>query len=301
MLKKIDKIKPGKYVVAVSGGVDSMVLLDLLSQMPDIELIVANVDHGIRKNSQIDRRMVQELAMSHNLKFEFCELYLGNKASEALAREERYKFLRHIRDKYHALAIITAHHQDDMLETALINMIRGTGRRGLSSLSSTTEITRPLLGVSKAEILDYAIANKLEWHEDSTNQDQNYLRNYVRHSIMPKMDVHNRNTLLQIIVRQNQLNKIVDAYLGNLLDELFVPNKAISRYWLIMLPYPVAYELIQFIFLRLTGKTLEHDIADRALNFAKTAKLHKSLDLNKEWSIKIEKSAWVIVVPKITC
>src|SRR5688572_27728765 len=129
-------VAPGKYIVAVSGGVDSMVLLHLLSQHSQSELIVAHFDHGIRPDSAEDRKLVEKTAKKYGLEFVYREGELGPGASEAEAREARYGFLQIIKVKHNAKAIVTAHHQDDMLETAIINMLRGTGRKGLSSLVS---------------------------------------------------------------------------------------------------------------------------------------------------------------------
>src|SRR5688572_18243464 len=171
------RLSPGKYVVAVSGGVDSMVLLDLLRERPKLELIVAHFDHGIRKESARDRKLVQRIAKSYDLPFFYAEGNLGPKAGEALAREARYAFLRKIQEEQGAKAIITAHHQDDMLETAIMNLLRGTGRRGLSSLKSRKELVRPMLEWTKKGIREYAEERDLVWAEDVTNDDERYLRN----------------------------------------------------------------------------------------------------------------------------
>src|SRR6266496_535916 len=130
------KIPSGMYVVAVSGGVDSMVLLDMMRRLAGTTVVVAHVDHGMRSDSRLDRMLVQRYTMSHNLALEYTELHLGVGTDEATARQERYKFLRHMRKKYNASAIVTAHHRDDVLETAIMNLLRGTGWRGLSSLRS---------------------------------------------------------------------------------------------------------------------------------------------------------------------
>src|SRR5487761_779794 len=128
------KLAPGKYVVAVSGGVDSVVLLHILAGIPNNELVVAHFDHGVRPDSVADRQFVQDLAVPLNFPFEFAEGKLGAKASEALARAKRYEFLRATQRKHQAAGIVTAHNQDDVLETAIINILRGTARRGLGSL-----------------------------------------------------------------------------------------------------------------------------------------------------------------------
>jgi tRNA(Ile)-lysidine synthase len=174
-------VKPGKYVVAVSGGVDSMVLLDLLRSLPGVELIVAHFEHGVREDSDEDRKLVEKAAKQYGLAFVCEHGNLGAGISEAAAREARYAFLNRVKAQNDAQAIITAHHEDDLLETAILNILRGTGRKGLSSLGSTEDIIRPLLHVSKKTIRDYATAHGIAWHEDSTNESDVYLRNYIRH------------------------------------------------------------------------------------------------------------------------
>lgn len=280
-----------------------MVLLDLLRKQKGVELIVAHLDHGIRDNSQQDRKLVENVAMSHNMIFEYREAALGPTASEEAAREARYLFLRHICKKYNALALITAHHQDDLLETAFINLLRGTGRRGLSSLRSTSETLRPLLQVSKAAIVEYALKAGLVWSEDSTNQDQKYLRNYVRHSLITKLSREQRENLLGIIVRQSQLNQEIDILLNNILNNSAQvdPDNALPRYLATMLPDPIAYELMQLFIMGASGRTVERGHALRALHFAKTAKIGKSFDLNKKWALMIKKRGQIIVVPKQAC
>ncbi|MHB8136206.1 MAG: tRNA lysidine(34) synthetase TilS [Anaerolineaceae bacterium] len=176
-----------KYVVAVSGGVDSVVLLDMLinNNLPAIyqlpftnyQLIVAHFDHGIRDDSKSDAIFVAKLAEQYKLPFETKREELGKGASEEEARDRRYKFLRSVAKKYDA-KLVTAHHADDVIETILINIMRGTGWRGLAAIDS--DIVRPLTDMLKSEIIDYAIKNKLNWREDSTNKQNVYLRNRIR-------------------------------------------------------------------------------------------------------------------------
>ena len=137
------ELKPGKYVLAVSGGVDSIVLLDLLAKEIERDnLVVAHFDHGIRQGSATNREFVEGLAKNYGLEFFYEEGELGAKASEALARTKRYEFLNKIKKQTESDAIITAHHQDDVLETIIINLLRGTGRKGLSSLKNHPELVR---------------------------------------------------------------------------------------------------------------------------------------------------------------
>lgn len=232
-------VKPGKYVVAVSGGVDSVVLLDLLAAQKDLSLVVAHFDHGIRDDSAADADFVAELAQKYDLPFVTERVELGEGASEAAARELRYTFLQRVRPEQAAQAIITAHHQDDVLETAILNIIRGTGRRGLSSLQSTDQLVRPLLDISKAQIEDYAIKHKLSWHNDTTNHDERYTRNYIRHRLLVRFNADARQQLLAILQQVQAINSELDDVLGPLTQAT-----ELSRLWFSALPYDVATEVM---------------------------------------------------------
>jgi tRNA(Ile)-lysidine synthase len=165
-------------LVAVSGGVDSIVLLDKLYRSGRRDLIIAHVDHGIRKDSASDAQFVKNIAERLGLSFELTTLRLGSHASEDTARQARYDFLRKMAHKHRA-TIVTAHHADDVVETVAINLTRGTGWRGVAVLGAP-DIMRPLTGLFKSEIIDYAQTHSLEWREDSTNQTDRYLRNRIR-------------------------------------------------------------------------------------------------------------------------
>lgn len=247
----VKNIEPGKYVVAVSGGVDSVVLLHLLaternnalcSMLYAPELIVAHFDHGIRKDSHKDAKLVKKLAKDYGLKFELGKARLGTEASEEIARNARYDFLRQIRNKNQADAIILAHHQDDLLETAVLNLIRKTNYRGLSSLQSTYELMRPMLGFNKKQILEYVKIHNLEWREDSTNSDEKYKRNYVRRVLMPNFTDEQKQ---QMIAKIEQVTKNRQKIEQKLKD--ICKNKILDRNLLLHLPYDVAVEvLIEF-------------------------------------------------------
>lgn len=236
-------IEPGRYVLAVSGGVDSMVLLDLLRQQTAVRLVVAHFDHGVRDDSAADRELVQKTAAAYGLPFVFDVARLGKGASEDTARRARYAFLHKVRVAAGARAIITAHHQDDMLETAVLNVLRGTGRRGLSSLRSRDRMLRPLLHCTKAQIRYYAAQHHISWREDSTNTDDTYLRNYVRQHILNKFSEAERAQLLAIVEQAYQLNDQIDHLLANQLH-LQPATRQMDRRWFISLPHGVAREML---------------------------------------------------------
>ena len=228
--------------MAVSGGVDSVVLLDLLARQKNVRLIVAHFDHGIRTDSGADREFVQALAGRYGLEFEYAEGRLGARASEATARAARYRFLERVRRKHVAQAIITAHHQGDALETAILNLLRGTGRKGVSSLQNQPQLLRPLLGVGKAEIVDYAAAHGLDWREDSTNADTRYLRNYVRHELLPRLSGQDQADLRRIFRTLAATNAELDRLLADFAQQAC--TDCLDRQWFSQLPHSVAKEVM---------------------------------------------------------
>lgn len=286
---KIAKLKKGTYVVAVSGGVDSVVLLDLLAQQTGLSLVVAHFNHGIRTDSDDDEVLVARLASDYNLPFVTERGHLGEDSSEATARTMRYAFLDRVLHEHRANAIITAHHEDDMLETAIINVLRGTGRRGLSSLQSHDHLLRPLLHISKAAIYRYAEKHHLQWHEDSTNKDEKYLRNYIRHSILTKFSDEQRQQLLAIIDKAKQLNEAIDELLHSELH-IDISKDRISRHWFIMLSHSVAREVLlgwlrnKSVTVSIDRKSLEYLVTQ-----AKTLAPGQRITVNKDWDIAVEK------------
>jgi tRNA(Ile)-lysidine synthetase-like protein len=262
-------ITPGTYVVAVSGGVDSMALLHALSLQPDLRLTVAHFDHGIRPDSAEDRRLVQTAAQAYGLPFVYASADLGPGTSEAAARKARYNFLHSVKTASGARGIITAHHRDDVLETAVLNILRGTKRKGLSALRSTDTIVRPLLHVPKQSLRDYAHKHNLQWREDSTNQDINYLRNYIRHMILPRLLPAQRAELLAIIKQAEQTNDQIDAHLINHLHVQLADDR-LARYWFVQLPHAVAREVLHAWLRRHSIKNIDRKLLERVVVSAKT-------------------------------
>ncbi len=286
-IKKTVKIEPGHYVVAVSGGVDSMALLDILYKTPHVRVTVAHFDHGIRDDSRKDRQLVATAARKYNMPFVYAEGKLGPRANEDTARKARYEFLRTLQKKTGSEGIITAHHFDDVLETATHNIMRGTGRKGLSSLKSVDGIIRPLLHLPKQHLIDYAMSNKLEWREDSTNEDVRYRRNYIRHRILPRvreLSPEKFNQLKQITRRQADLNHAIDNELRTMLH---VQPKltTLRRYDVSMLPHFVARELVGE-WLRSNGKReFDRKQLEKATIAIKTARPKTTLVLDKNYQI----------------
>jgi tRNA(Ile)-lysidine synthetase-like protein len=235
----------GVYVVAVSGGVDSVVLLDMLVRHTSegVRLVVAHLDHGIRRNSADDRKFVGELASRYGLPFTYEVVSLGYGASENEARQARYDFLQKVVKACGAQAIVTAHHQDDVIETALFNLMRGTSYRGLASLRSRDGLLRPLLGVSKVQLIEYAERQGLSWREDHTNQDMRYARNRIRLQLVPKLTEHQREQLVSYIEHAAELNDQIDFHIREFLAGQ--PDVVtLDRATFAPLPHAVAREVI---------------------------------------------------------
>ena len=248
-----------RYVVAVSGGVDSVVLLDMLSKYTDHELIVAHVDHGIRPDSHEDRSFVRQLAESYGLPFYPMRLSLGANASEEAARDARYAFLRALAEERGA-RVVTAHHADDVVETVAINLHRGTGWRGLATHDA--DIVRPLLGYRKDQLKAYAQSQGLVWREDSTNQDDRYLRNRIRRHVTV-MPVANKKEILQLRKQQLMLKKLIQTEVTRLVGE----GPVYSRYFFTHIPKVVALECLRAI---MAGKLTRPQL-ERGLLAIKTA------------------------------
>ena len=209
-----------RYILAVSGGADSMVLLDLFVRAASehkYELIVAHFDHGIRTDSAADRRLVEDAAAHHSLPFEAQTANLRG-SGEAAARAARDTWLEQVRQKRHAAAILTAHHQDDLIETSLLNLARGTNRLGLAPMAASPTILRPLLGTSRAKLREYACARDVVWHEDSTNADQSNPLNFLRLSLLPSASLDWRNRYLELIATLTELNTKIDQSISEMLE-----------------------------------------------------------------------------------
>lgn len=290
-------------MLAVSGGVDSMVLFDVLVKTPGLELVAAHFDHGIRPDSDSDTYLVRSVAMSHNVLFETAKAELGPETSEDTARKARYSFLRHICKKHNADAIITAHHQDDVLETAIINLQRGTGWRGLASLRSTNEIIRPLLHAPKTELVAYAKLHAIRWREDSTNTDERYARNYIRHRLLTNAPQVFRQQMVKNIVRQNELATMIDEEIRQWLQAYTTQESrttSLPRYQLVMLPQDVAHQALQTILRQVSGNSAQRPLVDRALLFAKVAKSGKVFQFNGTWQLRVtQKDAIVEPTPVV--
>ena len=185
-------LKDSKLLLAISGGLDSVVLMHLCNQLK-LNISLAHCNFKLRnEESDLDEKFVIKLShiSSNQIFTTFFETALVAKKKQIsiqiAARELRYNWFQELAQKHQFDVILTAHHLDDSLETFLIHLTRGSGLEGFTGIPSTNgNIIRPLLPFSRAEILEYAIENNLEWREDSSNATTKYLRNNIRHQVIP--------------------------------------------------------------------------------------------------------------------
>ena len=200
--KNFPSISVSKLIIAISGGVDSIVLFHLCLKLK-LNFFVAHCNFKLRKKeSDLDEKFVRDLAIKHNIKFytkSFNTKKLSNndnKSIQMVARELRYSWFEELSKELNVKHILTAHHLDDSLETFLINLSRGSGIDGLLGIPEVNDtVYRPLLIFKKDEILSYAKENKITWREDSSNKKREYLRNQIRLEVIPKLKEINPNLL----------------------------------------------------------------------------------------------------------
>lgn len=294
----LGELPAGRYVVAVSGGVDSVSLLNMLSSQQHLELVVAHVNHGIREDSMKDLQLVRELAAQYNLPFYSLQVKLGAKASEDLAREVRYGFLFSLLQRLNYEAIITAHHQGDLLETSLLHMMRGTGRRGLAGFNEHEYIVRPLVKITKAQLIEYAQENNLLWREDSTNQDTSYKRNAVRQKLVPELEEQKpgfTDDWLQYATVAGVLNEDIEAALDELLEAQVTRQgdcQSFDRHWFVMLPHEVAREVLATVMRRAGVQDMTRKRIEQLTVRLKTGKINTRYDCDKRWEFRIEQTPY---------
>lgn len=226
-LSKTKLLPPGsKILIAVSGGVDSVALLSLLSALADQyrwKLSVAHYNHGMRPDASIDAMLVGSLADQYGHPF-YMGKYEYSDFSEAALRKSRYDFLELIRRDTGYDYVVTAHHNNDFLETAIFNTIRGADREGMVALKSRRgNIIRPLLVFSKSELIVYANLLKLPYREDGSNNDVGYSRNFVRNILLPHASVKYKNfhhNMNRRLANLTDVNIKINAGLSRLADQM---------------------------------------------------------------------------------
>ena len=222
-------------VVACSGGPDSMCLLSLVNNLKTtkkIKLICAHVNHKLRTESEEEAIMVQEYCQKNDIVFELLEItdYLTGDFSEEDARIRRYKFFDQVINKYKSKYLLTAHHGDDLIETILMRLTRGSNLSGYAGIrqvntNESYQILRPLLTTTKEAILKYNNENAIPYRVDASNDNLKYTRNRYRHTILPFLKNEDANVHLKYLKFSKELSEydnFVTEYIKN--KKLIVDN-----------------------------------------------------------------------------
>ncbi len=234
---KFPFLKEKKLLLAISGGVDSMVLLDLF-RLLNYDFAVAHCNFKLRDEaSDLDEKLVLDFCSKNQIKifstyFDTEEYASLNKQSiQIAARELRYQWFDTLLEENGFDFLLTGHHLDDSVETFLINFTRGTGIDGLLGIPETNhKIVRPLLIFSREQILDYAVQNQIIWREDASNATTKYLRNKMRHDVIPILKSKNEdflNTFQQTISNLNDVKNLMDDACYFVKSEVSIPSKFI--------------------------------------------------------------------------
>ena len=210
---KISSLKHSKFLIALSGGVDSMVLANLFLKN-NLSFSVAHCNFNLRaKESDDDEKFIFDWSTENEIecyisKFnttDYCKK--NNFGIQEGARNLRYEWFNELKNLHDFDYIVTAHHLDDQIETYLINSMRGSGLNGLIGITEKTEsLLRPLLKILKNDILVYAKSNNIDFREDSSNSKNDYFRNMIRNLIIPQFKKFDDNVMLKFQTTINNLN-----------------------------------------------------------------------------------------------
>ena len=238
-------IKSEYVVAAISGGPDSMFLLEVLKKYK-FKIVVCHVHHNHRIESDEEAKMVENYCKENNMIFEFMKIekYTNDEFTEVEAREKRYNFFDKVVKKYNSDILFTAHHGDDLIETILMRLTRGSSLKGYAGFEpiSTREgyiIARPLIYLTKKEIVDYLNEKCIKYALDMSNDSEDYTRNRYRKNILPVLKSENENVHLKfidynkkILLADEYLRKVSSSYVSDkiVVDEFNKLDEIIKIY-----------------------------------------------------------------------
>lgn len=216
-----------KIVVGVSGGPDSICLLDILHKL-GYNLVACHVNHGLRKNANLDEEFVKEFCKDIGVKLHVKKINLKLKKNlqglscEEAGRLARYKFFNEVLEKEGATVIATAHNSNDTVETVLLNLFRGSGVTGLKGIPlRNNNIVRPLLSCTRNEIMEYLRTNRLKYCIDETNNQEVYTRNKIRLKLIPYVEKNINSNVIETIYRTSMIVDEQEDFVNNEIEKSF--------------------------------------------------------------------------------
>ncbi len=298
--------KNDKIVIGVSGGPDSIALLDILMKFKNkynIDIIVAHINHMIRKESEEEAVYVENMCKKYGVDFEYRKVEVEKiaretkKSSETVGREARYSFFNEVLEKYNADKIAVAHNLDDSVETTFMNLMRGSGINGLIGIKyRNNNIIRPILDVSKKQVLEYCEKENLNPRFDKTNFEKIYTRNKIRLDLLPKIrEEYNPNIndtifrLKEILIEeQNCINEIVDENLNKVINYEDSNSISINRREFKKINLAISKKMIIVILEKIKGSNqhIEKVHINTILDLINNKPTGKKFILGKEYSVE---------------
>jgi len=232
-IKKHNMIEMGDLViVAVSGGPDSISLLKILEMISGeyrLKLITAHLNHGIRgETADREEQFVRQLSQDMGVEFESRKIHVPSlkkatgKSIEEIGREERYRFLADVAVKHGAQKIALGHHLHDQAETVIMNFLRGSGTEGLKGMLPVRDgmFVRPLLCVKRKEIFDFLEKQHVTYVMDPSNDSNIYLRNRIRHGLIPELKKQFNPNLEESLVNMAEIFRLEDSFMKSVTDKI---------------------------------------------------------------------------------
>ena len=233
-IKQISGWQAKKFLLAFSGGIDSVVLATALQQL-GVRFALAHCNFKLRgTESNEDQAFVENFARAQQipLHIKVCDLSKTDENIQITARTARYQWFDNLIKKQQFDYLLTAHHLDDSIETFFINLMRATGLKGLLGIRDQHKMLRPLQNITRQEILEFAQQHGLTWREDSSNASDKYRRNFIRHHIIPKLvelqpDFHQSFNKTLEYLKQNQA--VVDEWFENTKHQVVIKDAQVLK------------------------------------------------------------------------
>lgn len=268
----------GSLLLAVSGGIDSMVMLHILSSLQQekkLTLAVAHIEHGLREESKADAEFVEDVARENNLQFYLhkCKNQPSNNI-EAWGRKERYQFFEQVLSENNYQCVVTAHTASDLAETLLIKLLSNREMILIKKQDPGRKLLRPMLECSRTEVEAYAEFNNIAYRQDESNFSNDFLRNKIRNKILPFLQTEYESDLEQVLVSQAQ--KITESM--EALDDMAckkavtLPQEIETEEFLFELRQILSesnsalqWRITEYVFMPLCGFKIGYEAANRLL------------------------------------